>query len=324
MIVSQRILHFARHAWPLLAAADPDAEPLATMPKRQQFHATSMLCARDAVIADEEKILRKLMNAAREGIKRPGLRVPLNSHPALYTRYRRLSFPIRTDGNRKHRAWRSLSPWMKLQLMSICIAEHPHVQIRLRLHDEIVDKLAHEGKDYRSHLRDRMTKRFRERFADEIQFLFVLEDMDRDSTSHVRTHAHGMVMLPNVDVTAMTDGRTKAAYHRQVAKYGQLEASFVTGRKMLKEVLQEVVGNREGRPRKIRGIDQTDNVWTKRSYNPLFNHEAISYAFKNVDSSTSALPANRIARSKKLVTEGRRFWDLIRLGEPAITAWPND
>lgn len=206
--------------------------------------------------------------------------------------------------------------------MSMCIAEHAHVQLRPRLHDEIVEELADRGRDYRSYLRDRLTAKLRTRFSDDMHFLVVLEDMDSDSTSPVRTHAHGMIMLPKVDPDLITDGRRKAAYDRLVAKHGQSQADFIRGRNLLKEVLQEIVGNREGRPRKVRGIDQTDNVWTKRSYNPLFSHEAISYAFKNVDAEASALPANRVARSRKLVTEAKRFWDLVRLGEPAITAWP--
>ena len=292
------------------------------MPKRQQFHATAMLCARNSVIASEEKILRKLKDAVRGGIVHPRLRMPLTTHPALYTKYRNRGFPIKTDGNRKYPAWRSLSSWMKLQLMSMCIAEHAHVQIRLRLHDEIVEKLAHEGRDYRSYLRDKMTTRLRARFAEDILFFFVLEDMGSDSTSQVRTHAHGMITLPRLDPVLMTDGRNKAAYDRLVAKRGRLEADFIKGRSMLKEVLQDIVGNRDGRPRKFQGIDQTDNVWTRRSYNPLFNYEAISYAFKNVDAAASALPENRIARSKKLVTEAQRFWNLVRLGEQALSAWP--
>jgi hypothetical protein len=292
------------------------------MPKRQQFHATMELCFRNPTIALENKILLKLMDTTRRGIAMRSQRVPLSSHPALYTRYRTKGFPIKTDGNRKYPAWRSLSPWMKLQLASLCISAHPHIQIRLRLHDEIVEKLDSDGRDYRSYLRDRLTRILREKFGDGLLFFFVLEDLDRDRTTVVRSHAHGMVMLPKVDFGAETDGRTQAANARLILREGIQKAEFIRARADMKEALQTVIGNRTNRPLIYNGINQAANCWTKQSYNPLFNHEAISYAFKNVDAA-SMLPANRIARSKGLATEARRFWDLVRLGEQAISAWPD-
>lgn len=205
----------------------------------------------------------------------------------------------------------------------MCIAEHPHVQIRLRLHDAIVEELARDGHDYRSYLRDRLTRVLRERFGEGLLFLFVMEDLDRDHSTLVRAHAHGMVMLPKVDLDGAKDGRTKAANARLIQREGRQRAEFIRARALLKEALQAAIGNRGRRPLHHNGVDQTGNCWTKQSYNPLFNREAISYAFKNVQSPKSTLPINRIARSQGLASEARRFWDLVRIGESAVTRWPN-
>ena len=294
------------------------------MPKRQQFHATTELALRDPRISDEEKILRKLRETVNRSVKNPKLRIRHDVRPALYRKYRNLGFPIKTDGNRKYPAWRSLSPWMKLQLASLCIAEHRHVQVRLRLHDAIVEELERNQRDYRSYLRDRMTRILRERFGDRLLFLFVLEDLDRDRVTAVRTHAHGMVMLPPVNLDTPVDGRTAAARERRITRFGRTAVELAESRSLLKDALQAAVGNRGMHSRYYGGVDQASNVWTAFSYNPRFNFEAISYAFKNVDAAMSGLPANRIVRSKGLATEAHRFWDLVRLGEPAIVSWPSD
>lgn len=296
--------------------------PLNRMPKRQQFHGTIELILRDERIAAEDKILRKLMHTVRRGISNPAMRTPLKARPALYKRYRVQGFPIKTDGNRKYPAWRSLSPWMKLQFSSMCIAEHPHVQVRLRLHDEIASELKVAGRDYRSVLRDRLTRFLRERHGPGLDYFFVLEDLDRDGNTPVRPHAHGMLMIPKLDLFAGSDRRTLHANERLIEKVGLPEAQWLRGRSLVKETLQVIVGNREGRDRVFGALDQTGNVWTKKSYSPLFNKEAISYAFKNVDAAGSKLPLNRVARSKRLIGEAKRFWNLVRLGEAAINQWP--
>lgn len=294
-----------------------------SVPKLQQVRPTLQLSLRDPVIAEEDKILQKLMHTVRAGAANATRRRPLTIQPGLYRKYRTKDFPLKNDRNRKYPAWRSLSPWMKLQLASMCIAEHPHVQIRLRLHEELVDALNAGGKDYRVFLRDRLTSILGNRFGPGTHYLFVLEDLDRDGLGRVRTHAHGMAMLPSVNLTNMKDGRTKAANERLIGKVGLRQAQFVRGRAALREALHMAVGNRgkPARPRVVNGMDQASNVWTKESYNALFNREAISYAFKNSDSEDSRLPPNRIARSQALVTEARMFWDLVRLGEPAIAHW---
>lgn len=293
------------------------------MPKRQQYHATLQLCLRNPVIEGEDKILLKLMDTVRNGIQHPSRRTPLNNQPALYRKYRTKGFPIKTSGNRKYPAWRSLSPWMKIQLASMCIAEHPHVQMRLRLHDQIREELERDCRDYRAYLGGRLTRILKDRFGDNLHYLFIVEDLERDCITPVRSHVHGMIMLPKVDLYASTDGRTIAANARLIQREGQKRAEFVRSRPILREALQAAIGNRGQRQLLYKGVDQTGNCWTKKSYNPLFNREAISYAFKNVDAAVSMLPDNRIARSKGLATEARRFWNLVRLGEQAVSAWPN-
>lgn len=305
----------------LANASTTIVDDIFTLPKQQQFHATIELALRHPHIAAEYKILRKLRDTVDRAVVIPALRRPLDVHPALYGRYRNTGFPIRTDGNRKYPQWRSLSPWMRLQLENMCIAEHRHVHVRLRLHDAIVERHKNLGRDYRSYLRDRMTRVLQERFGEGLHFLFVLEDLDRDGVTPVRPHAHGVVMLPHVDLDDAVDGRTIAARARQVARHGKEVVEFTEGRKRLREALKFVVGNGGQLPSHHHGVCQSANVWTRTSYNPRFNFEAISYAFKNVDAEASDLPANRIARSRGLVTEARRFWDLVRLGEPAIAAW---
>jgi len=154
-----------------------------------------------------------------------------------------------------------------------------------------------------------------------LHFLFIIEDLDKDGTTRVRPHAHGVISMPHIDLASVGNGRTRRANERMIARLGEEAARFVRGRQAITMALKAATGNTRKRPLVFNGINQSSNIWTKRSYGPLFNKEAISYAYKNVAAPSSGLPENRIAQSQALITEARRLWELIRTGEPAMSLW---
>ncbi|WP_423140660.1 hypothetical protein ACOYW6_07245 [Parablastomonas sp. CN1-191] len=169
------------------------------------------------------------------------------------------------------------------------------------------------------YLRDRLTRSLSE-FPQTPWYLFVMEDLDASGENQVRPHAHGMIEVPRVSLDSITDGRSRKPFERLRDKTDLLTAEIAAGRKHLRKVLRRASGHTR-RANVFNGIDQRPNVWTRESYNPLFNHEAISYAFKNADAPTSALPDNRLATSQALRTEARRLWELVRSGEAAMDQW---
>lgn len=210
---------------------------------------------------------------------------------------------------------------MKTQLASLCLGEHLHLQIRLTLHDELRLELIGNGKDLKCYMRDRMTRLLHENFVPAPMFFFVIEDLDTNGITQVRPHAHGTIQLPLVEPKNITDGRTRASYRRIEERFGDNVAKTTIGKRMIKKVLKQATGTTGKRPNEVAGVSQRSNLWSRRSYNPLFNVEAVSYAFKNADSDISGLPNNCLAVSQKLQTEARKFWELIRTGEEAMSQW---
>lgn len=291
------------------------------MPKRQIVNATIDLIIRDEKIAKEHKILEDIKLSVRRGITGPRAKPPLIVLPALYKRYRRRGLPLKNRNGRRLPAWRSLSPWMRAQMVSLVIGEHEHRQFRVRLHDDVATREIAKGTDLKSYLRNRITRVFKDGFEQEPWYIFVIEDLATDGTTLVRPHAHGVIRIRALPLSEITNKRSRAAYARRISTLGQDSIEMLAGIKRTRHLLNQASGNSPQAPQSVNGVSQKANVWMRSSYHRFFNDEAISYAFKNTAAPASHLPQNRLAISRGVLAEAKRFWELIRRGESAMSQW---
>lgn len=296
-----------------------------TRTKQQKVHATNQLALGDAAIAVDAKILQSVLDEARRTIKLASARRELKFHPTLYCKYRGIGFPLRTKRNRKLPQWRSLSPWMKTQLASLCLGEAPLLQIRLHIHDELRAKREAGGKDIRVYLRDRLTRTLNMNFDPAPWFFIAIEDRDVTGEIEVRPHVHGSIALPRLPVPTKIDGSPKARFRRIIdaepGEKGLAAAEYLAGRIRLHRALKIATGNDGLRPAVVGTVNQSHNVWKREPYNPLFNDHWVSYTLKNQDAASLSLSDQRLSISQPLRREAQRLWELIRTGEAAIHHW---
>jgi hypothetical protein len=299
----------------------PTAAPVTLVGrKRQKVDATIRLIAEHPELRREELTLRKIIDTARVNAVRRGLRPPLKTLPALYSRYRKYGFPIKDHRGRKLIRWRSLSPWMKTQIAALCLGEGRFLQIRLHLHEDLrADVGDMRIKEY---VRDRLVRCIREEFGQSAWFYLVIEDRDTEGSSTVRPHLHGAIRIPKAPVPLTKDGRAKARFRRLMSEKGVEEAEYLAGRIKLDGVLKRATGNDGKRPDTVLGVSQLNNVWKRKPYFLFRNNEWVSYSLKNMDSVSPSLPVNRLSMSQPLKQEAQRLWELIRRGETALANWP--
>ena len=152
----------------------------------------------------------------------------------------------------------------------------------------------------------------------EPRFFFVIEDLTTAGEA-TRPHAHGCIELTRAPVPKAGKGSTKLA--RQ-AREGQLaEAEHEAGKLLIRETLKAAAGGDGPRIADASGIDQSRNFWWRKPYGALFNTEWVDYAFRNEKKVSQKLGDGRLAMSRSLNQEAKRFWNLIREGEPAIDQW---
>ncbi|WP_298337483.1 hypothetical protein [uncultured Erythrobacter sp.] len=291
------------------------------MPKRQKVHATIELILRNEKIGHEEKILRKLKLAVRQGIPSGHSHLKDAVRPALYTQFRGKGFPLKSLNNRKLPEWRSLSHWMGAQIIAMAIGQFEHRQFRVRLHDDVRLREEAKGTDLKVYLRDRITRILGEGYEEDPWYLFVIEDLDTDGKSFVRPHAHGVVRIRPLPLRNIRNKRSRAAYQQTAVSAGLEKAELRAGLAAMRRLLKQATGNDINARRIVNGVSQDGNVWMRKSYHRYFNDEAISYAFKNADSPSSNLPSNRLAISQAARAEGKKLWELIRRGEQALEQW---
>jgi hypothetical protein len=208
---------------------------------------------------------------------------------------------------------------MKTQLAALCLAETRFVQIRLHLHEQVAFARSNDTKDY---VRDRLMRCLRERFDSLPWFYLVVEDRDAAGEPGVRTHFHGAIEVPRLALPLTKKGVPRSQFLRKEATHGLEAAEYLAGRLAVDAALRQATGNAGRYPPIYNGRDQARNVWKRRPYHPLFNVEWVSYALKNMNAVSLDLPDNRLSMSRSLNTEAQRLWGLVKLGEPAIDAWP--
>lgn len=292
-----------------------------SMPKRQRVHATIELILRDKQIEYEEKILQKLKFAVRQGIPSGRSQFKGTAQPALYIRFRGKGFPLKNLDNRKLPQWRSLSHWMKAQIIAMAIGQFEHRQFRVRLHDEVRLREEAKGTDLKVYLRDRITRVLGEGFEEDPWYLIVIEDLDTDGKTLVRPHAHGIVRIRPLPLRNISNKKSRAAYEQSAIAAGREKVELRAGIARTRQLLEQASGNNSKARNVVAGVSQNGNVWMRKSYHVFFNDEAISYAFKNADAPNSNLPINRLAISKAARREGEKLWELIRTGEQALEQW---
>ena len=208
---------------------------------------------------------------------------------------------------------------MKTQLAGLCLGERRFLQIRLHAHEEVSDRVG----DYalKVYLRDRLVRCLRDSFDTIPWFYIVIEDRDTFNTGDVRPHVHGSIEIPRVPLPKLASGRVRAKYRRLVERKGIEEAEYLAGRQKVISALRQATGNHGGRNGVVNGLSQSNNVWKRKPYHPLFNYEWVSYALKNMNAVSPNLPANRLSTSRGLTQEAQRLWALIRDGETALSKW---
>lgn len=288
--------------------------------KRQRVDRLLELRLDDPVIHRDAQLLEQIKKTYRRNVLQRGYRAGLQTHPALYCKYRGPRFPLRQHNGKSFPAWRTLSPWMKLQVGSLALAECGYMLFKVHLHDDLRAELEAAGRDQKDYLRDRLARCSRAQFGAGRWFFFVMEEHTTEGLP-TRPHAHG-----SIELRPATLPRKGEAYHlrfRRLAERRGVEyAELLYGQLLTKQVLRIASGNLPlDRPRIALDVDQARNVWTTSPTRPLLNDQWVTYAFKNTKTFSTTLGDRRLAFSQSLRTESRKLWDLMRKGEPAISQW---
>ncbi|MBM0169168.1 hypothetical protein [Altererythrobacter sp. C41] len=210
---------------------------------------------------------------------------------------------------------------MKVQIGSVALAEPGYMLFQIHLHDELRAEIDASGGGHKDYLRDRIARCARALFGGPRWFFFVMEDQSPDGDS-TRPHAHGSIEVRPATLPARGE-RHHLRYRRLAERMGQAHAERICGLALTKDLLRVASGNRRAdRPTIVQGVHQGRNVWTSTPKRPFFNDQWVTYAFKNIDKVSPTLPDDRLAFSQSLRTESRRLWNLIRIGEEALSQWP--
>lgn len=209
---------------------------------------------------------------------------------------------------------------MKVQIATMVMAENGYMVFSIHLHDEIRMELERTGACQKDYLRNRLTRMSWKRFGEKRCFFFVMEDMDPDGQA-VRPHAHGSIMVRPASLPQRGEKR-HLHYKRMAERYSQEHAERIHGLDLTKAMLRAASGNTKGKSAKVVGrIDQSRNVWTSTPRRPFTNEQWVTYAFKNSQAVSQVLGDRRLAFSQALRTEARKVWELVRLGEAAMSQW---
>lgn len=288
--------------------------------KLQRVDRLADLRADDPVIHRDAYLFDRIKNAYRKNARPLAKRAQLKTRTSLYCRLRGNGFPLKQPNGKTAPIWRTLSPWMKVQMATLSLAEQGYMQFSVHLHDEIRMDLEGKGACLKDYLRDRLTRLSSEWFGESRHFFFVMEDMDPDGEP-VRPHAHGSIAV-RPEALPKKGEKRHLHYKRMAERHGQDHAERIYGLERTKEMLRAASGNVQNKCSKvIAGNDQSRNVWVKTPSRPFTNEGWVTYAFKNAQEFSTVLGDRRLALSQALRTEARKLWELVRLGEDAIRQW---
>jgi hypothetical protein len=287
----------------------------------QKVDALIDLILDDPVIRRDARILDDLRNSARRMIAHRLAGHRLEILPTLYRRYRGPSFPMKNREGMRLPPWRSLSPWMKVQMATLCLGERGYMQFTVHPHDGLVSELLSNGQDLKVYLRDRLKRCLRERFGEDPWFFFVVEDRSKTGREETRPHIHGSIEIRPVSLSRLKNGEYPVRFRKVIEENGVAGAERIYGRELAREALAAATGNSGTREPVVNGVHQARNVWCKKPYHRLFNSPWVDYSFKNVRRFSRNLGENRVAFSRPLNQEAQRLWTLVREGESAIDQW---
>lgn len=203
---------------------------------------------------------------------------------------------------------------MKLQMATLAMAERSYIQFTLHIHDDVREALVAEGKDLKVYLRDRISRLLRQEFRDaRPAFFFVMEDRDAQGVE-VRPHAHGSIVVPAVDIARAPRRRMSLASLVATGRSG--EAELLAGRMIVRDILKVASGHNKRAPRiASSGRNQSKNTWTRSPVKPLYNHQWVTYAFKNEHRFSTTLNDDRVALSRWAKRDAELLWNIVRDGD---------
>lgn len=284
--------------------------------KRQKVDRELDLTLADPIVRRDARILEILRHTQRRRITTRQYKPILQNQPTLYWRYRGAGFPLLLYGKRLPR-WKTLSPWMRIQIATLVLAEGEYLQFTIKLHDDLVGSLAVDNGTLKDYLRDRIKRRLRRTFGrDHPEFLFVVEDKDT-AGKPVRPHAHGSIAVYRCPIDRAP--HKQRSLRKREKLNGLQEAERLAGLIAIKHELKGALGIGGLLPSvATTGINQSRNLWTGSPKRPLFNHPWVTYAFKNTVNMDPNLRKKQIALSQRLNTQAQLLWEVIRLGEGAV------
>ena len=268
----------------------------------------------DARIRRDARILGILRDAVLRTVLNPALRSAVKANPALYSRYDTSAFPLGKTNGSKVPAWRFLTPWMKVQVASLALAERGCRPFKIHLHDDIREKLEAEGKDQRAYLRDRIGRQLRVIYGSGNipLFYFVVEDLDKDK-GPTRPHAHGAIEIRPLSLDLVLDAKANRHLARVGRSLGAEAAETEAGRWAVRRALRSAAGL-HGYQKKVSssGLHQMRNVWMRKPTFAILNVDWVTYVFKNASEHSSVLGENRLAFPHTLRQEAKLLWAKIR------------
>ena len=272
----------------------------------------------DDHIKRDANILSNLRGRVRNLLFRKRLRHVGGKHPALYKSYRGSGFPLKTHESRRLPAWRFLSPWMRVQVATLVMAESGYFQFKVHIHDDLRSEWLAAGKNLKVELRNNVARHLKRAFPGEVPFFFfIIEDRTKGGDP-TRPHAHGSIELRSSQLPTRGKGSRKLA---RLALTEPKAAGLKAGRGKIVAALWAASGGKEPKVAISTGIDQSRNVWHQKPYGAFFNQQWVDYAFKNAKAISPVLGDGRLAMHQPLLQEAKRLWQLVRLGEGAMDQW---
>ncbi|OYW23291.1 MULTISPECIES: hypothetical protein [unclassified Sphingomonas] len=292
----------------------PKIQPANQRPKLQKVDALSLLKMDDPAINRDAKVLEILKVNVRRNMKRPSLRGPLKIKPSLYKRYRGNGFPIRSVKGRQLPKWRSISPWLKVQMAQLVLGETGFMPFRVHFDQSVLDHLNQIGKDPKDYLRDKISRQLSMRFGGTVpMFFFVMEDRDKNGAT-VAPHAHGAIEALWAPLPTLQNGKVAVALRRVAAKKGTRVAELVWGKRLIRQALRAASGP-IGNNINSKSISAASRVWLHDPRLKVFNTQYVDYMFKNAAKFSSTLRMRRLAIRSELTAEATLLWRLVTQGE---------
>ncbi len=197
----------------------------------QRVDALTDLILDDPRIARDAKILNFLKVAVRGTMGRPRDPQVAANQPTLYRRYRGNRFPVTEPNGTRLPSWRTLTPWMKVQLAALVLNERGYLVFKAHPYDDLRVELLAAGKDLRDELRNDLMRHLKRRFGSAPWFFFVMEDRTT-AGDPTRPHVHGSIELRPIKLDP-SDKRVPLRLRRLAQREGLAAAELQAGKELV-------------------------------------------------------------------------------------------